>query len=58
MDFQSVNIIKTTLPFIMKLLTHPFITNQQERIANHIALDKELMGTLLLVLQGYGRKLI
>ena len=58
MDFQSVNIIKTTLPFIMDLLTHPFSNNQQERIANHIALDKELMGTLLLILQGHGRESI
>lgn len=58
MDYQSVHIIKTTLPFIMELLVHPFRDNQQERIANHIAHDKELMDTLLLILQGYGRELI
>ena len=58
MDYQSVHIIKTTLPFIMELLVHPFRDNQQERLADHIAHDKELMDTLILILQGYGRELI
>ena len=58
MDYQSVHIIKTTLPFIMELLVHPFRDNQQERLADHIAHDKELMDTLILVLQGYGRELV
>ena len=58
MDYQSVHIIKTTLPFIMELLVHPVCDNQQGRIANHIAHDKELMDTLFLILQGHGRELI
>ena len=58
MDYQSVHIIKTTLPFVMELLVHPFRDNQQERLADHIAHDKELMDTLILILQGYGRELI
>lgn len=55
MDFQAVNTIKTVVSFVMELL---FSSDRQQlqKCANYIAKEEELVSTLLLILEGHGRK--
>ena len=60
MDFQAVNTVKTIVSVVLDTVIYPKGDSQQLQkeihVVNHIAKSDKLVGALLLILQGHGRK--